>query len=357
IFHNAQRAHLRVRRRLPGKLMRGKQNGNAVFRVQSRKLGGCLHVGWILVEGTIDQLADAMSSQPLLDDRRAIWLAAHGRALHRVGDYTAARRDFVKSMRLDVANTDAASGLIALGADVQEPAWVDEGLVSLRARAAARGDWMRAFVAAALLVGRNRATTADRLTYERLRLRLSLQPQAALPADWLGRWLGLVSDRPMEPLPPLPELRIWRPEARLVEVISTVQGLFRAPEIEWRQDSGTRVWLAEGGIVVGRGVPRWPRRWRFEVGRALAAALEPRLARGLEKTDSTPTVEHLVVDRAGLIAAGDPAVALTAVGAHSPRGRRLVPFAVSDTLLALWRSVGLGLDIDAGSWPARRLVV
>ncbi|MEM7675626.1 MAG: hypothetical protein AAF449_06445, partial [Myxococcota bacterium] len=105
---------------------------------------------------TIERLADAMNSQPLADDRRAVWLDAHGRALHRLGEYTAARQHFVKAMRLDVANIDAASGLVALGVDVHEPEWVDEGLVGLRARSAAQGDWSRGFVAAAGLGGRGR---------------------------------------------------------------------------------------------------------------------------------------------------------------------------------------------------------
>ena len=315
---------------------------------------------------TVDQLADAMASHPMSDDRRSVWLSELALALHRLGDYVGARRDFVRAMRLDVANVDAAAGLVSLGVDAFEGAWIDDGLASLRARWAARGDWMRAFVVAAVLVGRKRAREADRLTYESLRSRFCVQPLAALPQNWVGRWLGLVTDATEPDLPPIATgaggrstiARPWRLESGLGDVVSTVQALFRAPEPRWYEDDGPGIRMGEAGeapvLVVGRGVPRWRRRWRFEVGRALAALVEPRLARGLLPTDGRPTIEQQVVDRAGLVASGDPAVALSAIGADDPRGVRLIPFAVSDLAVEMWRSVGMGIgDLGTSPWPHR----
>lgn len=334
---------------------------------------------------TVDQLGDSMASHPMSDDRRAVWLTELAMALHRLGDHSAARRDFVKAMRLDVANTRAAEGLVTLGADAKEPSWMDEGLSSLRARWAARGDWMRAYVAAAVLVGRRRASAADRLTYESLRTRFNVHPQSALPPGWVGRWLGLVLDAQSSSSPPPMNGRPWRPTPELDDVVSTLQALFRAPEPEWYEDDGPSIRIGTRPIlVVGRSVPRWRRRWRFEVGRALAALVEPRLAAGLSagygtavgrapagprgadlgaatgfaelsSDDRPPSLEALVVDRAGLVAAGDPAIALAAVGPDSPRGWGLVPFAISDTLVAMWRSVGMGLREERGGLgPAER---
>lgn len=317
---------------------------------------------------TVDHLADLMAAQPMNDDRRAVWLTELATALGRLGDADAARRDFVRAMRLDVANVDAATGLVSLGSRFDQPEWVDEGLSSLRARWAARGEWMRAFVASALLVARGRDVAPDRLTYESLRCHLAVQPQAALPKQWVGLWLGLVGDGPRSHVSsrperdegprskgPSPVVRSWTPDQSLGEIVSTIQALFRAPEPQWGEDDGPGVRIAPGPVVVvGRGVPRWRRRWRFEVGRALAALVEPRLGAGLASTDGPATIEQQVVDRAGLIAVVDPAIALSAVGAHSPRGHKLVPFAISDALVTIWRGVGLGLDSSVGRpWPHR----
>ena len=307
----------------------------------------------------VDQLADAMASHPMSDDRRAVWLTELASALHRFGDHAGARRDFVKAIRLDVANIPAAKGLVALAADAEEPAWMDEGLSSLRARWAAQGDWNRAFVAAAVLVGRDRATAADRLTYESQRARFVVTPQASLPPGWVGRWLGLVSvsGRPAGAV--ASGGRPWQPESGLAEVVGAVQALFRAPEPHWFEDDGQGIRVGAGPVlVVGRTVPRWRRRWRFEVGRALSALVEPKLAGGLEGTAGPPSPEQQVVDRAGLVAAGDPAVALAAIGAHEPRGWRLVPFAISDALISMWRSVGMGIaESGARAWPHRPSVM
>ena len=298
---------------------------------------------------TVEQLADTMAGHPMSDDRRAVWLTELALAWHRLGDVAGAHRDLIKAMRLDVANTSAAEGLVVLAADVRESAWMDDALSSLRARWAAQGEWLRAFLAAAVLVGRGRASAADTLTYERLRIRFSHQPQSALPPGWLGRWLGLVPALNASSSTRTGGGEPWQLQPGLSDVVGTVQALFRAPEPHWFEDDGAGIRMGAGPVlIVGRKVPRWRRRWRFEVGRALAALVEPRLAPGLERTDGAPTMEQLVVDRAGLVAVGDPAIALAALGSHEPRGWRLVPFAVSEALVSMWKSVGMGIPGEGG---------
>jgi hypothetical protein len=85
---------------------------------------------------------------------------------------------------------------------------------------------------------------------------------------------------------------------------------------------------------------------RFELGRALAALAEPALAGALVAgarpgEGAEPAV--LVLDRAGLVAAGDVAGVLERVGPRSPRGRALAGFVASRTATALLAALGVGL--------------
>jgi hypothetical protein len=107
------------------------------------------------------------------------------------------------------------------------------------------------------------------------------------------------------------------------------------------------------GVPEGFTEGRTPAEVRFLVGRAVAALLDARLvaAHRAEWANAgaeagPPSVLHVelaVLDRAGLLLAGDPAVALRHTGAQTLRGRALTEFALSDEIFERWGELGLGL--------------
>jgi hypothetical protein len=281
---------------------------------------------------------------------RAELLVARAGALMGQGDSGSAISLYQQALERDPQAIRPAEELLAIGIGSGQDGVIDQALEALRARLLGV-DPTRAFLAAACRVARGQAPEAERQTYELGRLALNLRPTTALSKGWVGEWLGLFRAGGEVVLPPAqvgPELELSPAERQAVSDVEVAFGLV-----------GTVVHPGSGGGVelLDRTPPRIGvppalrgrvRRLRFELGRALAAVVEPQLIRPLLEPSGpgvAPDLGELVLDRAGLVVGGDPAVALEAVGPHSPRGIRLLAFATSRGLAELWGRLGVKVTL------------
>ncbi|MBK6684835.1 MAG: hypothetical protein IPG45_10205 [Deltaproteobacteria bacterium] len=281
---------------------------------------------------------------------RAELLVARAGALMGQGDSGSAISLYQQALERDPQAIRPAEELLAIGIGSGQDGVIDQALEALRARLLGV-DPTRAFLAAACRVARGQAPEAERQTYELGRLALNLRPTTALSKGWVGEWLGLFRAGGEVVLPPAqvgPELELSPAERQAVSDVEVAFGLV-----------GTVVHPGSGGGVelLDRTPPRVGvppalrgrvRRLRFELGRALAAVVEPQLIRPLLEPSGpgvAPDLGELVLDRAGLVVGGDPAVALEAVGPHSPRGIRLLAFATSRGLAELWGRLGVKVTL------------
>jgi tetratricopeptide (TPR) repeat protein len=292
--------------------------------------------------------------EALLEDHRGIdaidWHLAAARALRRKGESERARARVERALAADPSALEPALLLFDLGREAQSEPWIDRALSEIRRRSLELSESTRAFVAAALLVARGAANEAERLAYAVSRIDLFDVPKTRLPAGWADRWLvqldlaGERADARFDPSRAVP----FELEAGLLDVLEGGEAIFGV--------SGVRVMALRGDgpplavwddpprvAFLEQDLARWlPKTFRFELGRALAALVEPRLRSGLVESTLAGDGTILLLDRAGLILAQDPVPVLETIGPRTPRGRALTAFAVADEIYSLWGRLGLG---------------
>lgn len=277
---------------------------------------------------------------------RAELLVARASALLSQGDPGSAVGLYQEALDHDPQAVRPAEELLAIGIGAGQDEVIDRALEALRARLLGV-EPTRAFLAAACRVARGGAPEADRHTYELGRVALSLRPTTALSKGWVGEWLGLFrsgEEVPHLSVPVGAELDLSLPER---EAVADVEAAFGLAGTVLHPSLGPTLQILDRTpprIGVPAGLRGRIRRLRFELGRALAAVVEPQLLRAFlapTPPGGTPDLGELVLDRAGLVVGGDPAVALEAVGARGPRGTRLVAFATSRGLAELWGRLGI----------------
>lgn len=288
-----------------------------------------------------------VASAPEVPPHASGWWTARGEAARACRDPEAAARHFEAALEADPEVLDAAEHLVRLGVELGQETWIDLGLAALRQRCLLQGALDRAFVAAALEVGRGSASLEARRTYRSFRVALSPRLRAGNDA-WVRAFLGATTLLPTSAarpsIPPAPLVPWASGHAAALEALARAFGL---SHVELR---GSQAWCVVPGSAPQIGVPadapRGLRRARFWYGRALAALCVPGMEAQLrtEPEDERPSAAHRFLDRAGLVAALDPAVGLAEVGPHSPRGRALTGFAASADFMELWRVLGLGLQ-------------
>ncbi len=288
-----------------------------------------------------------VATAPEVPAHAAGWWTARGEAARACRDLDAAAEHFHHALRADSEVIDPAEHLVRLGVQAGNDAWMDAGLRALRARSIALGDHDRGFAAAALEVARGTHEPEAERTYRTLRLALASQLRGGAEG-WVGAWLGAA------PVPAPEQGRVVDLScAPTVELQASYQvalaATARAFGFNALQVHAAEGWCVQSGEVVRLGVPNLAgfglRRCRFWFGRALAGLCVPGLegAVSSQPDDSHPSAADRFLDRAGLVAALDPAIGLSEVGANSGRGRALTGFVASSTFMDLWRTLGLGL--------------
>lgn len=273
------------------------------------------------------------------------WWMARGDAARLAGDAEQAERFYRAAAEADALACEPAEALVRLGMDgirsgtgdlARAEGRVDQGLEGLMRRALAARHADRGFVAAACLVGRGAAGPEVRRAYLAWRGALRARPRGAPGPRWVRTWLG-TAGHPVE----APELgaALAAPHPEVLADLGLLFGV-RAPEFVrapcW--------WAGDGRVGVPEGAAPSPRGARFWLARAYAALVEPSLAEGLDDAAEPPSAATRILDRAGLVAVGDPAVALAEVGAMGTRGRDLVTFALSRPFLELRAALGLAVE-------------
>lgn len=273
---------------------------------------------------------------------RCRWGVALARAHGQLDQLEAAEAALRQALADDPSALDPAEALVALGVRAGEAAWIDAGLSELRARAFSAGQLERAFLAAAMRVARGGASAVELEQYHTLRARRVPAPRRALSDGWVGRWLGR-QQQPRE-IGPEPSSRSSTAlSGALTRRAATLAAYFGAPAPEVAVAPGTtKLWAEAEGQPPRLELSAEAAQLSFELGRGLAALLEPTLRAGLDPTTGDPDT-RTVLDRAGLLAVWDPREALAAVGPHSARGLRLIAFSVSKGMLGLSAEAGLGL--------------
>jgi tetratricopeptide (TPR) repeat protein len=288
-----------------------------------------------------------VASAPEVPGHAAGWWTARGEAARACRDPEAAAQHFERALRADHEVLDAAEHLIRLGVQLGNDAWMDAGLAALRSRCIAQGDHDRGFAAAALEVARGGHEPEAERTYRTLRLALASQLRGGTEG-WVGAWLGAA------PVPaPGQADSIDLEAAPILELAPAYQAALaataRAFGFEAFEVRSAEHWCVQTGEVPRLGVPDLAgfgvRRCRFWFGRALAGLCLPGLEAAVSTPadDNQPSAAHRFLDRAGLVAALDPAIGLSEVGANTGRGRALTGFVASSTFMDLWRTLGLGL--------------
>jgi tetratricopeptide (TPR) repeat protein len=283
------------------------------------------------------------------------WWMARGDAARLTGDPEAAEGFYGRAAEADPLALEPAEALVRLGLEglrgpgreVRAEAWLDAGLEAIRRRGVLLRKPDRSFVAAACALARGGAGPEARRTYLAGRGAARSTPRGAPGSRWVRTWLGAGTGEPGAVV-----LGAARP-APFPEVVAALAGLFGVPPPTFFE---AERWGAAGGQI---GVP--PGAWaaarsaRFWLGRAMAALAEPSLAEGLAgpaTADEPAGPATRILDRAGLVAVGDPAVALAELGPRTPRGQDLLGFAVSRPFFELREALGLGVEapLPKGRW-------
>lgn len=305
-------------------------------------------------EDRVDAVWRGHQEVDLGKDGAVTWLVALARAMRRRGDTEAAHQAVDRALAAG-ASAELAPALLLfdLGREAQRDDWIDRALREVRRRSVELGKPSRAFVAAALLVARGAATDEDRLTYRCGRVDLASAPKATLPTGWADRWLVQLAVT----LAPKSEVTFDPArgkdvdlEAGLLDALEATQAVFgiKGVRVVALFGEGPPVAVWDDPLRVGfeaQALFRFsPRSFRFALGRALAALVDPRLRPGLADGSVAAEGPSILLDRAGLLVAQDPVVALEAVGPSTPRGRKLTAFALSDELYGLSTRLGLGVS-------------
>ena len=218
----------------------------------------------------------------------------------------------------------------------------------------------RAFVAAALRVGHGDAEPADELCYRGLRPESLARPLPAAARADPSRWLAETPVLPDEIGPaqrsdtPAPSGAPVELDGAMKAAVDEACRAFGLPRLAVRRlDTGAAGPAAWGGPPPEVGLPPSmldavsPPQLTFFLGRAAAAVCDPRLEAALNvscdpsQPDASHWADHFaaLLDRGGLVACRDPAVALPLVGAGARR-RALIAFALSDAFLGIWDAGG-----------------
>lgn len=280
------------------------------------------------------------------------WFLALAQAMRRRGDTEAALDAVDRALEAAAASADLAPALLLfdLGREAHRDDWIDRALREVRSRAIELGDSARAFVSAALLVARGTASEDDRLTYRCMRVDLTSAPKGPLPTGWADRWLvqlAVTLTPKVEVTFDASRARDVDLEAGLLDALEAAQAVFgiRNVRVAVLSGDGPPVAVWDDPPRVGFDDQTLfrssPRSFRFALGRALAALVDPRLRAGLADGSVAAEGSSILLDRAGLLVAQDPVVALEVIGPRTPRGRRLTAFALSDELFGLSARLGL----------------
>jgi tetratricopeptide (TPR) repeat protein len=295
------------------------------------------------------------------------WSTALSRVRRSFKDYDRAAAELENALRADPRSLEPARELLDLATSLERDDWIDRALEQIRSRAMQQGARARAFAAAAVRVARGDASEGERLTYSTLRLEVSGSPKQGAPTVQIEEWLAACSNvRHSEEARvavdesgeqrAVPEVNLeepFQPEPPILEAIASAREVFGVPSaLELRRlPPGAPPLLAAPGPSLALGIaPSFggalsPAELRFQIGRAVAATLDDRLARALRAASANSDAHQvgvLVLDRAGLLLSADPRVALDAVGPRTARGRALTEFALSDEILERWAELGLG---------------
>lgn len=268
----------------------------------------------------------------------------------------AAQNDESESLRMlfaaldtDPCSVEAARAAFEIASRTREDALVDDALRRWRIACFERQERSAAFLVSAVLVARSADEPADRMTYEAYRHELRLQPRAALPKGYLADLEAQLTPTLVTPSDPPPTAAPLSVLDGALEAIDAVRAAFRMLDVEVRQAEGDRVQASAGPprwVAIPAALAAYPRRLRFELGRGMAALADPRLHPALDfvqEHDEAPPAAVKALDRAGLIAVGDPALALAEVGPRTARGLELTSYALSEALLGVWAAMGIGL--------------
>lgn len=305
-------------------------------------------------------LAEKMGSRPLENARLSEWLVALGVARRVIGDIAGARQSLVAGLDADRFDPRPAEELFELARRARRDDWLDEALRELRVRALAQGAPARAFLASSVLVARGSAQADDRATYEALRISCRSRPCAPLGTAWIRPWIDGDSIEPPSPAPPEfgDPLPIEGPLAEALDAAEMAFGVEKLSVRELGPGAGAFRTVATPVPTIGIAPEvlrtRWLKELRFDLARCVAALAHPRLALALNAevqgpgSDATPPSKGvLALDRAGLVLAGDAAIALETVGARTARGDALAVFALSRELSDLWARFALGVTAVA----------
>ena len=264
------------------------------------------------------------SAPPELSDAPA-WWQARAEAWEACGQPEAAAERYERTLRLDPEAWEAAEGLARLGlAEAHEP-WRRAGLDELTRRAAASSQPLVAFLASAVQTAyAPEAVAASH--YRPARVRLGAPRTRAADAGWVAAWLGCPPGAEAA-VAPEPSDASSETDEGMQALLTEVAALFglTPPILHFGE-----AWAAEPGRLI---VPRadWPstaRARRFWLGRGCLAILDAGARPALTDEARMPDQVRRL-DRAGLLAAVDPAVALAEIGPTTVRGRALARFALS----------------------------
>jgi hypothetical protein len=303
-----------------------------------------------LIESRADSaMLSSLLDHPRLDRASAqdaqMWLHSCLGAVERLDDAELLQKALSKWLQLDALGPEAPKRLLRLGIEAQRDTWIDHALHALTFRCLSAGDGLTAYLAAGALLARETGGAEERLLHEVLGARRGLVPQASVEMPAVS-FDGSESDEitSVAWVTPHPD------EAELEELVASAANLFgldglRAwqlgtwgPEVAALPGATPRVGFREGLWSQLSGSGR-----RFLLGRAAAAATDPRLARALaEETGDSELQSHL--DEAGLLFCFDLLEALSRVGAHSARGLSLLLAAFSEPLQGRWLATGMGLS-------------
>ncbi len=298
-----------------------------------------------LIASADEERAQALAEQFEEPATNRLRIVLARRAVER-GDGADGVRLLRAALALDPGDIEAAKTAFELSTRFSDHVLVDEALRCVRMACVERHDRAGAFLASAVLVARSADDAADRRTYEAHRHELSLTPRAPVPSDWLADLEAALKDAEPPTLdattPPVADV----PPGAL-EAVDAVRTAFGGRDVQLRADVAVRVQPnAPRWVAVPAPLFAYPRRLRFDLGRAMAAVQDPRLAPGLAfapEEDEAPPAAVMALDRAGLIAVQDPALALAEIGPRTARGLALTRYALSDGLQRVWSTMGIGL--------------
>ncbi len=298
-----------------------------------------------LVDVVDEDRAQALAERFEEPSTNVLRIALARRAVER-GDGGSGVRLLRAALSVDPGDIEAAKTAFELSTRFADHVLVDEALRCVRMACVERQDRIGAFLASAVLVARSVDDAADRMTYEAYRHELEPTPRAPVPAGWIDdledRLEAPTLPAEADEAPPLAEL-----SAGALEAVDAVRTAFAGRDIDIRIADDVRVrstpprWAAVPSSLLA-----YPRRLRFDLARAFAALADPRLLAGLSfapEEDEAPPAAVMALDRAGLIAVQDPALALAEVGPRTARGLALTRYALSERLLTVWTAMGLGL--------------